>query len=219
MRVCRLGRWPLCSWATFHPPFCCTDSLVGHSPVSYSLSLSLCISNSAVASGNACLHSLLNQAGVVLAIQGTPHQREKSNCCWAIVFHFISHTQRALVTTQWVPWNTDSKTPSWARKANRIYCWPSIVSQSLFSSQFFIFYFCTSPCHFQSFSGPLLSFVCSSWRGLSLWHSILCSETFLRGYSTTGASNSIWVRKMSQNSVAFTRKKSHKKDMFIKLLF
>lgn len=144
MRVFRLGKWPLCSCATFHSLFCCTDSLVGHTPVSYSLSLVihsrtfhlafLIAPCSAVVSGNAWLYSLLNQAGVVLAIQGTPHQREKSNCCWAIVFHFISHTQRALVTTQWVPWNTDSKTPSWAGKANRIYCLPSIVTQSLFSS-------------------------------------------------------------------------------------
>lgn len=105
MRIFRVDRWPLRSCATFHPPFCCRDSLVGHTPISYSLSfiihsrtfhLAFLIAPcSAVVSGNAWLYSLLNQARVVLAIQGTPHQREKSNCCWAIVFHFISHTQKS----------------------------------------------------------------------------------------------------------------------------
>lgn len=96
---------PRCSCATLHSPFCCRDSLVGHTPISYSLSfvihsrtfhLAFLIAPcSAVVSGNAWLYSLLNQAGVVLAIQGTSHQRKKSNCCWAIVFHFISHTQKS----------------------------------------------------------------------------------------------------------------------------
>lgn len=105
MRIFRLGRWPLCSCAIFHSTFCCRDSLVGHTPISYSLSfvihsrtfhLAFLIAPcSAVVSGNAWLYSLLNQAGVVLAIQGTPHQRKKSNRCWAIVFHFISHTQKS----------------------------------------------------------------------------------------------------------------------------
>lgn len=91
MRIFRLGRWPLCSCAIFHSPFCCRDSLVGHTPISYSLSfvihsrtfhLAFLIAPcSAVVSGNAWLYSLLNQAGVVLAIQGTPHQRKKSNRC------------------------------------------------------------------------------------------------------------------------------------------
>lgn len=105
MRIFRLGGWPLCSCATFHSPFCCRVSLVGHSPISYSLSsvihsrtfhlVFLIAPCSAVVSGNAWLYSLLNQARVVLAIQGTPHQRKSSNCRWAIVFHFISHTQKS----------------------------------------------------------------------------------------------------------------------------
>lgn len=65
MRIFRLGRLPLCSCATFHCPFCCRDSLVGHAPISYSLSfvihsrtfhLAFLIAPcSAVVSGNAWL--------------------------------------------------------------------------------------------------------------------------------------------------------------------
>lgn len=105
MKIFSLGIWPLFSCTTFHSPFCCRYGLVGHTPISYSLSFIihsrtfhlafLIASCSAVVSGNAWLYSLLNQAGVVLVIQGTPHQKKKSNCRWAIVFHFISHTQKS----------------------------------------------------------------------------------------------------------------------------
>lgn len=110
IRLCRgedsnAGCKPPCSCATFHSPFCSRDSSVGRAPVSYFLSLVihsrtfhlafLIAPCSAVVSGNAWLYSLLNQEGVMLVIQGTPHQKKKGNCCWAIVFHFISHTQKS----------------------------------------------------------------------------------------------------------------------------
>lgn len=98
VRTLMLGIRPPRSCATFHSPFCCRDSSVGPAPVSYFLSfvihsrtfhLAFLIAPcSAVVSGNAWLYSLLNQEGVMLVIQGTPHQKKKRQLLLSYCFPF-----------------------------------------------------------------------------------------------------------------------------------
>lgn len=195
VRTLMLGIRPPRSCATFHSPFCCRDSSVGPAPVSYFLSfvihsrtfhLAFLIAPcSAVVSGNAWLYSLLNQEGVMLVIQGTPHQKKKRQLLlsYCFPFHFTHSKELWCPPSGWPETQISRHLPELERQAG-FTAHPLLLLTPFLLV--FVFYFCISPVIFSLFQVLFSGFYATV--GKLPFDSVLCPESLLKGHSSIGAS-------------------------------